>query len=67
MVFGKNLELVDSFSVRNNRNETRIAILHIKMIWIDAVVDEKHDSLIMNFTGLWHHEGSLGPKNSKFL
>ena len=56
----KNLELVDSVSVRNNKNETRIAILHIKMIWFDAVDDEKVNSLILNFSGLWRHEGSLG-------
>ena len=37
------------------------------MIWIDAVVTEKHDSLIMNFTGLWHHEGSFGAKSFKFF
>ena len=66
MVFGKNVELVDSGGSRKSGNEARISILRMKMIWIDAVGDQNVESLMMNFSGLCRHVRSLGAKKSKF-
>ena len=66
MVFGRTLELVDPVGASKSGNEARISILRMKMIWIDAVNDKNVKSLMMNFSGLCRHVGSLGPKNQNF-